>query len=302
MLTPLDRVIARVQAVYGGWKRDTSPAQMREEWDALFGRAAVDAAIEPDVFAGVAVSRVTATGADPRRAFLYFHGGGYLVGSARSHADLIARISAAADATGLCVDYRRAPEHAFPAPIDDALAVCQELTRRGVDLGRVAFVGDSAGANLALATTLALRARGQPTPSALVLMSPWTDLQARGESYRTRADADPIHQRRMILAMAARYLGDADPAQPLASPLNADLSGLPPMLIQVGDRETVLSDSIDLEAAAQRAGVDVRLQVWDGMIHVFQQFGEDLPEARAAVADIGRFLKPRLGAIKEQRP
>lgn len=302
MLTPIDTVIARVRAVYSSWGRDTSPEQMRADWDLLFGAAPVDAAIEHEVLSGVPVARITAPGANPKRLFLYFHGGGYLVGSSRSHADLVARISAVADATGLCVEYRRAPEHQFPAPVDDALAVCAELTRRGVDLGRTAFLGDSAGGNLALATALALKDRGETLPGALVLLSPWTDLEARGESYRTRAEADPIHQRRMVLAMASRYLGDADPAQPLASPLNADLSGLPPMLIQVGDRETVLSDATDLQAAADKAGVEAELQVWDEMIHVFQQFSQDLPQAREAIADIGRFLAPRLDEVREARP
>ncbi|GAD58638.1 MULTISPECIES: alpha/beta hydrolase [Brevundimonas] len=301
MLSSIDQVIARVQATYSTWKRDTSPDQMRADWEALFGGVRIDATIEEDRLASVPVTRIAAKPSDPARLFLYFHGGGYLVGSPRSHADLIARISFAAGATGLCVAYRRAPEHQFPAPIDDALAVCEALDRRGVDLRQVAFVGDSAGGNLALATVLALKARASALPAAVVLLSPWTDLEALGESYETRKDKDPIHQRRMILEMSGRYLAGADPAQPLASPLNGDLTGFPPVLIQVGDRETVLSDAVNLNAAALAAGVESHLHVWDGMIHVFQQFSEELPEARAAIDEIGRFLKPRLGATKEVR-
>lgn len=299
MLTPIDRVIAKVLAVYGGWRRDTSPEAMRRDWDDLFGREPDNATVEADRLGGVDAVRITAAGADRDRLFVYFHGGGYLVGSPRSHGDLIARISAATGAAGLCLVYRRAPEHVFPAAIEDALEACRGLMDRGVDLSQVAFIGDSAGGNLALATTLALRDAGEPLPGALVLLSPWTDLEAKGESYRTRASADPIHQRGMILGMAGRYLAGADPAQPLASPLNADLTGLPPLLVQVGDRETVLDDSRNIVAAARAAGVDARLQVWAEMIHVFQQFPEDLAEAREAVADIGRFLSTRLGPIKE---
>ncbi|OHC94290.1 MAG: esterase [Sphingomonadales bacterium RIFCSPHIGHO2_01_FULL_65_20] len=301
MLTPIDRVIARVLAVYGGWRRDTPPEAMRQDWDNLFGRQPDDARLEAERLDGVDAVRITAGDADPDRLFVYFHGGGYLVGSPRSHADLIARISAATGATGLCLGYRRAPEHVFPAALDDALAACRALTARGVDLNKVAFVGDSAGGNLALAATLALRGAGERLPAAVVLLSPWTDLEAKGESYVSRSAADPIHQRGMILAMAGRYLAGADPAQPMASPLNAELSGLPPILVQVGDRETVLDDSRNLVAAARSAGVEARLQVWAEMIHVFQQFPEDLTEAREAVAEIGRFLSPRLGRIKEVR-
>lgn len=299
MLTPIDRVIAKVLAVYGGWRRDTPPETMRQDWDSLFGRQPDNARLETDRLGGVDAVRITAAKADVDRLFVYFHGGGYLVGSPRSHADLVARISETTGATGVCLAYRRAPEHVFPAPIEDALEACRALVSRGVDLSKTAFVGDSAGGNLALATALALRDAGEPMPAALVLLSPWTDLEAKGESYVTRASADPIHQRAMILAMAGRYLAGADAAQPLASPLNADLAGLPPLLVQVGDRETVLDDSRNLVTLARSAGVEANLQVWAEMIHVFQQFPEDLAEAREAVAEIGRFLSPRLGHIKE---
>lgn len=289
MLSPVDRVIQRVRSVYSGWGRGVSVIRMREDWDRLFGG---DAQIisTPDVIGRVPVAWVAAEGASRERVFLYLHGGGYQVGSIASHSELAFRISAASGATALLVDYRLCPEHHFPAPIEDVLAVCDGLVERGLSVETTSFIGDSAGGNLALASVLALRERGSSLPASLVLLSPWTDLQARGESYRTRADSDPIHQRNMILKMAAAYLGDADGADPLASPLNADLRGFPPMLIQVGDRETVLSDAEDLAAAADRAGVSVELQVWPGMIHVFQQFPADLAEARDAIEAIGAFL------------
>lgn len=290
MLSPIDEVTARVLAVYGGWGRNVTVQKMREDWDGLFGADAARAPIRADTIGGVPVAWVAAGGADPRRIFIYLHGGGYQVGSIASHADLVERISAASGMTGLIIDYRLAPEHRFPAPIDDVLTVWAALADRGIDVTEISMVGDSAGGNLALASVIALRERGRALPSALVLLSPWTDLEAKGASYETRAAADPIHQRKMILNMAGAYLNGADAADRLASPLNADLSALPRMLIQVGDRETVLSDSEDLAAAARQAGVSVSLQIWPGMIHVFQQFPDVLPEAREAVDAIGAFL------------
>jgi acetyl esterase/lipase len=148
---------------------------------------------------------------------------------------------------------------------------------------------------------LALRERRLPLPVSVALMSPWTDLAATGASYVSRAEADPIHQRSMILALARNYLdGEGDPCDPLVSPLYADLGGLPPLLIQVGDRETVLDDSVMFADKARVAGVDVELEIWDGMIHVFQMFGAELPEAHQAIASIARFLDRHLH-IKTER-
>ena len=212
-----------------------------------------------------------------------------------SHRDLIAQIALASGCRVLAINYRLAPEHRFPAALDDALAAYGWLFDRGLKPDNVAFAGDSAGGNLALAAMLALRERGLPLPVSAVLMSPWTDLAATGESYVSRADADPIHQRPMILALAKNYLGeDGDPCNPLASPLYADLTGLPPLVIQVGDRETVLDDSTMFADKARAAGVDVELQVWDGMVHVFQMFASEIAEARQAIDSIARFLNRHL--------
>lgn len=201
----------------------------------------------------------------------------------------------------LAINYRLAPEYRFPAPIEDAIAAYGWMLDQGLKPENIAFAGDSAGGNLVLAAMLSLRERSRPLPAAGVLMSPWTDLAATGASYTSRADADPIHQRSMILALAKNYLGpDRDPCNPLASPLYADLAGLPPLLIQVGDRETVLDDSIMFADKARAAGVDVELQVWDGMIHVFQMFGAELAEARRAIDSIAGFLGNQL-QIKAER-
>ena len=300
MSTPVDQAIERVRKVYGSWKRDTPVAQMRRDWDELFGGAQVNARVEDVDAGGVMAQWVGAPGVDTRRAILYFHGGGFQVGSLVSHRELMSGLSAAAQCRVLGVDYRLAPEHRYPAALDDASAAYRWLTDQGFPPDHIALAGDSAGGGLALSLLLRLRDAGQALPAAAVLMSAWTDLTASGASYGTRADTDPIHQRPMIVAMARNYLGkEGNPADPLVSPLFAELEGLPPLLAQVGDRETVLDDSRDFVARAKEAGVDATLQVWDHMIHVFQQFPAQLPEARAAIDDMGRFVRGHFPAERE---
>lgn len=220
------------------------------------------------------------------------------MGSLDSHRELMACLSATSGASVLGVGYRLAPEHPHPAAQADALAAFGWLRGQGFQPEHIALAGDSAGANLALCTMLALHDRRKPQPAAGFLMSAWTDLTASGASYETRAAADPMHQRPMILAIARGYLGGADAADPRVSPLMADasvLAALPPMLLQVGDRETVLSDSEQFVQKALTAGGRAELQVWPGMIHVFQQFPAELPEAREAIDAAGRFLAAHLG-------
>jgi len=296
----VEAVIARVKAVYGSWRRDTSVAQMRADWDALFA-APGEASIEPVLADGVRCEWVCAAAARTDQAIVYFHGGGFQVGSLRSHRELMALLSASAGVRVLGVDYRLAPEHRYPAALDDALAVWGWLREQGFAPFELALAGDSAGGGLALSAMLALQSRGEPLPAAGFLMSAWTDLTACGASYETRASADPIHQRPMILAMARNYLGkEQDPRSPLASPLFADgtqLAALPPLLLQVGDRETVLSDSEDFARKVRAAGGQAECQAWPGMIHVFQQFPGELPQAHEALAAGGRFLAARLGRV-----
>ena len=297
MSAAVDGVIERVRQVYGSWKRDTTVAQMRQDWDQLFGGVPVNAQLEDVDAGGVKAQWVSAAGSDTQRAILYFHGGGFQVGSVVSHRELMAGLSDAAQCRVLGVDYRLAPEHRYPAALDDAWAAYQWLIGQDFAPNHIALAGDSAGGGLALSLLLRLRDAGQALPAAAVLMSAWTDLTASGGSYGTRADTDPIHQRPMVVAMARNYLGkEGNAADPLVSPLFANLQGLPPLLAQVGDRETVLDDSRDFIARAKEAGVDATLQVWDDMIHVFQQFPAQLPEARAAIDDMGRFLRRHLAA------
>jgi monoterpene epsilon-lactone hydrolase len=292
---PIDRAIARIRTVYRNWNRDTTVARMRSDWDAAFGGTTVPVTCEGVTAGGVDGEWISPANAPKDKAIFYLHGGGFRIGSVASHRDLIAQIAVTSGCRVLAINYRLAPEHRFPAALDDALAAYDWMLGQGFEPRNIAFAGDSAGGNLALAAMLALRERKRPLPAAAVLMSPWTDLAATGASYVSRAEADPIHQRPMILALAKNYLGgQGDPCDPLVSPLNADLTDLPPLLIQVGDRETVLDDSVMLAGKARAAGVLVDLQVWDGMIHVFQMFGAELPEAHRAVADIARFLDRHL--------
>jgi epsilon-lactone hydrolase len=300
---PLDLVIERIRGVYRGWGRGTSVAQMRSDWDVAFEACAVPVSCERVSAGGVDGEWIAASGVQPGITILYFHGGGFRLGSVSSHRELTARISEASGCRVLAINYRLAPEHRFPAPLEDAIAAYGWMRDQGLKPENIAFAGDSAGGNLVLAAMLKLRERGLPLPAAGVLMSPWTDLAATGASYTSRTDADPIHQRPMILALAKNYLGpDGDPRNPLASPLYADLAGLPPLLIQVGDRETVLDDSTMFADKARAAGVDVELQVWDGMIHVFQMFAAELAEARQAIDSIAEFLDRQLQMKAEREP
>jgi epsilon-lactone hydrolase len=289
---PIDRVISRVKSVYRSWSRTTTVDQMRRDWDELFAAGSLVATVESVSAGGVQAEWVYVPGTRADMVVLYFHGGGFQVGSTRSHRELMAHVSGAAACQVLGINYRLAPEHRFPAALHDALSAYDWLLAQGFQAANIALAGDSAGAGLALSTLLKLRDARRALPAAAVLMSAWTDLTASGTSYESRAKVDPIHQRPMVLAMARSYLGpEGDAHDSLASPLFADLQGLPPLLIQVGDRETVLSDSTLFAEKARTAGVSVTLEVWENMIHVFQQFPAELSEAREALKSIGDFLK-----------
>jgi monoterpene epsilon-lactone hydrolase len=236
--------------------------------------------------------RTSGTRADA--ALLYLHGGGYVIGSARSHRHLAGAIATGAGIACLFPDYRLAPEHPFPAAVDDAVSAYRWLLERGVAGGRIVVGGDSAGGGLVVATLLALRQHGLALPAAGVCISPWVDLTCSGASYDTKATSDPIVKRQGVLQMAQHYLGGADAKTPLASPLFADLSGLPPLLIHVGSDEVLLDDSTRLAARMRAAGGKVELEVWPDMIHVWHWFLPWLDEAKTAVDGIGRFIRANL--------
>ena len=232
-------------------------------------------------------------GAVAGRVVLYLHGGGYVIGSPRSHRHLAAAIAAAGQASALLLDYRLAPEHPYPAAVDDATAAYRWLLEQGVAPGHVVIGGDSAGGGLTVATLLALRDARLPLPAGGVCISPWVDLTFSGASYRTRAAVDPIVKRPGIDEMTRAYLGATAAQTPLASPLFADLRGLPPLLIHVGSDEVLLDDAVQLADRAKTAGVDATLEVWDRMIHVWHWFLPMLDEAQTAVDGIGRFVQSR---------
>ena len=253
-----------------------------------------DVRVEPLEGAGVPGEWLVPPGARTDAAVLYLHGGGYVIGSPRSHRHVAAAIASAAGVAAMLPDYRLAPEHPYPAAVDDAVASYVWLLRRGIAPGRIVIAGDSAGGGLTVATLLAIRQRGRPMPAAGVCISPWVDLTCSAASYTTRAQADPMVTRDGVAEMARLYLAGKDPRTPLASPLHAELDGLPPLLIQVGDDEVLLDDSTQLAAQAKVAGVSAELEVWPEMIHVWHWFLPMLDEAQRAVTRIGDFVKGHL--------
>jgi monoterpene epsilon-lactone hydrolase len=257
---------------------------------------ATDAAtIMPVNANGVPGEWVTVPESDSNRRLLYVHGGGYVIGSALTHRRLCEGIARAGGCAVLNLDYRLAPEHPFPAAVEDAIEGLKFVQSNGPDgegAAESTFVaGDSAGGGLTLATLLAARDQGVDQPNAAIGISAWTDLAITGETIQTRADADPlITDSAMVKGMAAQYLGDADAEDPLASPLYADYAGLPPLLLQVGDAEILLSDTTRVTEKARAAGVDVVEEVWDEMFHVWHAFAPMLPEGQAAIDRIGEFI------------
>ena len=247
--------------------------------------------VEADTLGGVPVARIGAETGDD--VVFHLHGGSYVLGSATAMARLSGAIGARAGARVISVDYRLAPEHPFPAGLDDALAAYRGLLDSGVPAARIAFAGESAGGGLVLATLLAARDAGLPLPSSAVALSPWVDLTMSGESLTNRVAFDPSMRKEGLLASALTYYAETDPADPLISPVFADLRGLPPLLIQVGSNEILLDDALRLAARAAADAVDVRLEVTAGASHVFQVFGDRLDEAGAALDNIGAFIRSR---------
>ena len=218
------------------------------------------------------------------------------MGSLVSHRGLAASISRSSRARVLNVGYRLAPEHTFPAPVDDTLAAYRWLLANGADPSATAIAGDSAGGGLAVAALVAIKDAGLPMAGAGLCLSPWVDMEASSESFDKRAALDPTVQRDGIRSFAQTYLGDADPKSPLASPVYADLTGLPPLIIQVGTSETLYDDATWLRDHAKEAGVDVTFESWDDMVHVWHRFATKLPEAQQAVDRLGEFVREKLGA------
>lgn len=262
-------------------------------------RRALNAAVRPSAESSVEVQHVEANGvpgawftpedADPERLLVYLHGGGYSIGSVRTHAHFVEQLAQRSGMRAFAVDYRLAPEHPFPAQLDDARRVWEYLLEAGIDPERTAIAGESAGGGLTMSTLVALRDAGDPLPAAAAVLSPWVDLTLSGPSIDDNARYDYL-SRRVLETYVQRFAPHVDPAHPLVSPMHADLEGLPPLLIQAGEAEALLDDSVVLAERAQRAGVEVELSVYDDMVHGFMLF-TGLPDARRAVNEITSFVR-----------
>ncbi len=251
--------------------------------------------VESVTAGSVSAEILTPLSTEGARTILYLHGGGYALGSPRSHRHMVANLAVAANAKAVLIDYRLAPENPFPAAVDDAVSVYRWLLDNGTSADQVVIAGDSAGGGLAVATLLALRDQSITLPAGGVCISPWTDLTNSSETYETHATRDPMVTTASINRWTDAYLGDRDPKTPLASPAHADLAGLPPLLIQVGTDEVLLGDSRLLAGNAEAAGVEVKLEEWENMIHVWHWFAEYLDEAGEATAGIATFVAARTG-------
>ena len=272
-------------------------AQMRERIGGLerFLPTPADASMRPVEADGVACEWVAAPGASHDRAILYQHGGGYAIGSIGTHRTLGYNLSQAAGAQVLMVDYRLAPEHPFPAAVDDAVTAWRWLLKQGGKPGRTAIAGDSAGGGLAVAAMLKVRDEGAPPPACAFLSSPWTDLAGTGASVAGNAAVDPTVKERFLTWFSDLYMNGGDPRTPLASPLYGDLKGLPPTLIHVGSVEILLDDATRLAERARAAGVEVECEIWPDMLHVWHLFAPMLSEGREAIAKAGAFIAKRTG-------
>ena len=253
-----------------------------------------DAEIEQVNLNGVPGEFVKAFPHSSPSTIMYLHGGGYGSGSLNTHRTLAYNLSKASGFQVLLVDYRLAPEYPFPAAIEDSITAYRWLQHNGFSAERIGLAGDSAGGGLALATCIALRQEQEQLPGAVVCISPWTDLAAQGKSFQTKTAVDPICSQLMIEFFRHLYVQKGDFFHPLASPLYAELTGLPPLLLQVGTEEILLDDSLRLAEKAQQCGVETELQIWEKMIHVWHLFAPSLAEGQEAIAAVANFFNQHL--------
>lgn len=279
----------------GGWDEGTI-ADQRAKLDKATSRNPLPAGVEPRAVSagGVPAAWINPPGAGSG-VLLYLHGGVYALGGINSCRALAAALAQAGGVRGLALEYRLAPENPYPAAVADVVAAYRWLLSQGIEARQIVFAGDSAGGGLALAGVLALREAGLPLPAAVVCLSPWADLTLSGETMHSKAAVDPVFESDTLAKYVEFYAVDHDRKLPGISPIFADLAGFPPLLIQVGSDEVLLDDARRLAQRAEAAGVEVALQVWEGLFHVFQTVGP-LKEAKQAVADIGRFVAAAVGS------
>lgn len=286
------------------WKKEAGPdwgtalPEVRRQAEAsarLLGRMPRGVAAEPVRIGGMDAEWISPAGAARDRAVLYFHGGGYVMGSVPAHRGIVAKFVQGGRTPALLFGYRLAPEHPFPAALEDALEAYRWLVDQGIPPVRIVFAGDSAGGGLCLATLLALKDRGQALPSAAAVLSPWVDLACSGESYRSNA-ATCLSPPGSWQACRRHYAGDRDPRDPAMSPLYGDLRGLPPLLIHAGGAEILRSDAESFAHKAREAGVDVALRIGPGLCHCYPACAPMFPEAVQAMEEIRAFLARHGGA------
>jgi epsilon-lactone hydrolase len=257
-----------------------------------------DVTVTAAALGGVPTAEITVDGVEPRHVVLYFHGGVYVMGDATLAADLASQVGRRTRAKVISVDYRLAPEHPYPAAVDDALAAYAALLEGGTAPSDIVFAGESAGGGLAIATLVNARDHQLPQPAAAFVMSPYADLTLAGTTLETKRKADPLLSREALEARVADYTAGQDAALPLISPLFADLSGLPPLIIQAGTHEVLLDDALRLAQRAATADVAVTLDVTPGVPHVFQAYHQLLDEAAAALDRAGQFLSAQLAVAE----
>jgi len=277
---------------------DPPLAERRANWerDSLLEALPEGARYSAVIAGGVSSEWTEMPGADPRRVLLLLHGGGYNAGSPLIYRKLAANLARATGFRVLTPDYRLSPEHVFPAAVEDAEAAYDWLIEQGRSPDDIVIAGDSAGGGLTLSLLLALRAAGKPMPKAAVVMAPWTDLTVSSPSYESLRHLDPIIRRENLLEAARWYAGPGDPANPMMSPLFADLKALPPLLIHAGGSEVMVDDSRRFAERARLAGVDVTEKIWPGLWHVFQTACPAVPEAVEAIDEIGAFVRAQYAA------
>jgi acetyl esterase/lipase len=292
-VSQLDSLITLLRSRPAPATQDVIDSRARFEKMGAFLGGAPDAKVETVDVDGVPAEWVSAADVDASRAILYLHGGGYAIGSLNTHRRLAFDISAASGARVLLLDYRLAPEHPFPAAVDDAAKGWRWLLKQGFPANKLAIAGDSAGGGLTIATLINLRDQKLGLPACAVAISPWVDLEGVGTSMTARSEQDPMVQKPGLSWMADMYLAGKDARTPLAAPLHADLEGLPPILIQVGTAETLLDDSTRIAERLHSAGDEVKLSVWPNMLHVFPLFAPILSEGMDGCREIGQFIKAR---------
>jgi epsilon-lactone hydrolase len=288
-------VRVQVQAMADQLREPPNVAKLRLDYDAMGQLYPLAEGVRVSAVTLNGVSAEKHTGADEtgQATLLYLHGGGYVIGSPKSHSHLVAQFVAATGMTAYSADYRLAPEHAFPAAIDDAVLAYRALLDQGIPASKIIISGDSAGGGLTMATAVRLKAESLPQPAGLFVISPWANLQQEGPSYASKAEADFIVDKASLDRWAAAYLSDASAQDAMASPVLADLSGLAPILIHVGSEEVLLADSLRLAEAAGLALVDVTLKIVPHMPHVFHYMWPQVTAARIAIGEAAAWMQAR---------